>query len=221
MELCEIKNFCTSKENISKMKREPTIEENIFADDLFNYFLKICRFSSYHIFSDYKTHWTIRHTQVLEEENREKKTLSTATPLPSPPHAQVHLDYKTHPPFPPKFGGGKCILQSEKYDICLLLMFVVLKLQNMPCLITMPRNYSRFVLWHNIVLKFVYTQSYIYVYKMCVCMSVYICIYLHTHINKIQKTHIKKFLLSFSLFYYLENINSRVISIEFYCSICG
>ena len=100
-------------------------------------------------------------------------------------------------------------------------MFVVLKLQNMPCLITMPRNYSRFVLWHNIVLKFVYTQSYIYVYKMCVCMSVYICIYLHTHINKIQKTHIKKFLLSFSLFYYLENINSRVISIEFYCSICG
>ena len=29
----KIKSFCTAKENISKMKREPTIWENIFAKD--------------------------------------------------------------------------------------------------------------------------------------------------------------------------------------------
>ena len=28
----KIKNFCTAKENISKMEREPTIWENIFAN---------------------------------------------------------------------------------------------------------------------------------------------------------------------------------------------
>ena len=29
----KIESFCTAKENISKMKREPTIWENIFAND--------------------------------------------------------------------------------------------------------------------------------------------------------------------------------------------
>ena len=37
----------------------------------------------YHIFSDYRTHWTIRHTYVLEEKNR-KKSHSTASPPPTP-----------------------------------------------------------------------------------------------------------------------------------------
>ena len=32
-ELHQLKNFCTAKENISKMKREPTAWENIFAND--------------------------------------------------------------------------------------------------------------------------------------------------------------------------------------------
>ena len=31
--LIKIKNFCVARENISKMKREPTIWENIFAND--------------------------------------------------------------------------------------------------------------------------------------------------------------------------------------------
>ena len=31
--LIKIKNFCTAKEYISKMKREPTVWENIFAND--------------------------------------------------------------------------------------------------------------------------------------------------------------------------------------------
>ena len=45
-------------------------------------------------FSDYKTHRTIRHTQVLEEENRKKKKPS------------LH-----HRPFPPNLGGeGRCVL---------------------------------------------------------------------------------------------------------------
>ena len=33
MDLIKIKSFCTAKENVSKMKREPTIQENIFAND--------------------------------------------------------------------------------------------------------------------------------------------------------------------------------------------
>ena len=32
-DLIEIKSFCTAKENISKMKREPTVWENIFANE--------------------------------------------------------------------------------------------------------------------------------------------------------------------------------------------
>ena len=31
-----IKSFCMAKENISKMEREPTIYENVFANDIFN-----------------------------------------------------------------------------------------------------------------------------------------------------------------------------------------
>ena len=33
MGLHQIKKFCTAQENISKMKREPTEWENIFAND--------------------------------------------------------------------------------------------------------------------------------------------------------------------------------------------
>ena len=36
MGLYQIKNFYTAKENISKMKREPTVWENIFANDISN-----------------------------------------------------------------------------------------------------------------------------------------------------------------------------------------
>ena len=32
-DLIKIKSFCMAKENISKMKREPTVWENIFAND--------------------------------------------------------------------------------------------------------------------------------------------------------------------------------------------
>ena len=31
--LNQIKSFCTAKENISKMKREPTVWKNVFVDD--------------------------------------------------------------------------------------------------------------------------------------------------------------------------------------------
>ena len=33
-DLIKIKRFCMAKENISKMKREPTIWENIFVNDI-------------------------------------------------------------------------------------------------------------------------------------------------------------------------------------------
>ena len=33
-DLIKIKSFCMAKENISKMKREPTMWENIFANDI-------------------------------------------------------------------------------------------------------------------------------------------------------------------------------------------
>ena len=32
-DLIKIKSFCVAKENISKMKREPTVWENIFSND--------------------------------------------------------------------------------------------------------------------------------------------------------------------------------------------
>ena len=35
-DLIKIKSFCMAKENISKMKREPTVWENIFANDTLN-----------------------------------------------------------------------------------------------------------------------------------------------------------------------------------------
>ena len=43
--LIKIKIFCTAKENISKMKREPTVWENIFANDTSDKGLisKICK----------------------------------------------------------------------------------------------------------------------------------------------------------------------------------
>ena len=33
-DLIKIKSFCMAKENISKLKREPTVWENIFANDI-------------------------------------------------------------------------------------------------------------------------------------------------------------------------------------------
>ena len=33
LDFIQIKSFCMGKENISKMKREPTVWENIFAND--------------------------------------------------------------------------------------------------------------------------------------------------------------------------------------------
>ena len=56
-------------------------------------------------FSDYETHWTIRRPQVLEEENRGKKP-TPPLPPPTSESGKLHLDYKTHPHFPPKFGGS-------------------------------------------------------------------------------------------------------------------
>ena len=35
LDFIKIKSFCMAKENISKMKREPTIWENIFAKNIF------------------------------------------------------------------------------------------------------------------------------------------------------------------------------------------
>ena len=44
-DLVKIKSFCMAKENISKMKREPTVWENIFANDTSGKVLisKICK----------------------------------------------------------------------------------------------------------------------------------------------------------------------------------
>ena len=36
LDLIKIKSFYTAKENISKMKREPTVWENILANDILN-----------------------------------------------------------------------------------------------------------------------------------------------------------------------------------------
>ena len=59
-------------------------------------------------FSDYKMHQTIRRTLVLEKENRKKNPLH-CYPLPPSEPGKLHSDYKMHPHFPPKFGGG-CVL---------------------------------------------------------------------------------------------------------------
>ena len=56
---------------------------------------------------------TIRHTQVLEEENRKKNFWSKKCKIFNnikniifhQCKSKLHLDYKTHPHFPPKFGG--------------------------------------------------------------------------------------------------------------------
>ena len=41
-DLIKIKSFCMVKENISKMKREPTVWENIFANDTLDKGFKVC-----------------------------------------------------------------------------------------------------------------------------------------------------------------------------------
>ena len=78
-------------------------------------------------FLDYMTHWTIRCTEVLEKKNRKKNLKQKmgscscllwpcSTPQPPSPcskSGKLHLDCKTHPHFPPKFGGG----ESRSYSL--------------------------------------------------------------------------------------------------------
>ena len=57
-------------------------------------------------------------------------------PPPSEPSA-LHLEYKTHPHFPPKFGAGdggweRCILEYKKYGT----LYNVLKLELVCCFLT-------------------------------------------------------------------------------------
>ena len=80
--------------------------------------LKEAREKQLPYFLDYKTHQTIRHTQVLEEENRGKNPLHRPSPfIPPLSQAKLHLDYKMHPHFPPKFGG-KSVSYSLKNTVC-------------------------------------------------------------------------------------------------------
>ena len=62
---------------------------------------------------NYCVFWTIRHTWVLEEENRKKNLKQKCDKIFNNINniifhqckCELYLDYKMHPYFPPKFGG--------------------------------------------------------------------------------------------------------------------